>query len=161
MLKIALPYKDELNKLFIEAYQNPRNKYYFFQSYIDIEVFNNKDFNWCNTSFVSIDKDNRILGYLGWSECIRENKIDSLYIISFVEKSGIFALDLRKFIDKMMNSNYTKINFVAIPDNPADKYYQKFVKKYNGYQAGYYKKDIMLNDRKIYDRKVYEIMLKE
>ena len=158
MLKIALSFKDELNKLFLENYLREEYKYYLLSTFINKESFNDKEFGWGRSSFVSIDDKNKILGFLSFTEEIRVCSINNISIINFI-KSNIFNLDLFKFFKYMYNlNNIQKIGWNVIVGNPVEKKYDRICKRYNGYIVGIQKREVMLNDRKFYDKKLYEIL---
>ena len=158
MLKIALSFKDELNKLFLENYLKEEYKYYLLSTFIDKELFNDKEFGWGRSSFVSVDDKNKILGFLSFTEEIRVCSISNISIINFI-KSNIFNLDLFKFFKYMYNlNNIQKISWNVIIGNPVEKKYDRICKRYNGYIVGIQKREVMLNDRKLYDKKLYEIL---
>jgi RimJ/RimL family protein N-acetyltransferase len=66
------------------------------------------------------------------------------------------------FITDLFNKNgFNKINFCVAIGNPAEKMYDKIVRKYGGKIVGIFKNDVRLWDGKIYDTKHYEILKEE
>ena len=54
--------------------------------------------------------------------------------------------------------NFRKLNFYVIAGNPAEKAYDKMIKRYGGRVVGYRRKNTRLFDGKYYDEKLYEVM---
>ena len=84
----------------------------------------------------------------------------NLNIINFeAEPSMTFAMDLgRALTDIFEKYNFRKLNFYVIVGNPAEKAYDKMIKKYGGRVVGYRRENTRLFDGKYYDEKLYEVM---
>lgn len=57
-----------------------------------------------------------------------------------------------------LRSQCEGLDFGVVIGNPAEKIWDKTIKKLNGKVVGYYKRDVKLIDNKLYDMKVYEVM---
>lgn len=83
-----------------------------------------------------------------------------LNIINFEdEPSMTFARDLGQALTDIFEKYYfRKLNFCVIVGNPAEKAYDKMIKKYGGRVVGYRRENTRLFDGKYYDEKLYEVM---
>lgn len=156
MIELALLYKDELTTKLRKTWFKEKYKYYNYSSYFsDFELSTD---NWVNQQFVSVDKDNNILGYISYNVNRQTNNAEELGIISFVDNSITFGKDLHQVIlDIFLKFNYNKLSFTVVMGNPIEKYYNRMVLKYGGRIVGIKQQDARLMDNKIYDVKLYEI----
>lgn len=158
MLKRAILYKDELNKKYIEALDNERNKY-FYGMYNNFSITVDES-DWNSLQFVSVDKNNNIVGYIRGDidRCV--NYISSLAFINFTGQANVtFSKDCLKFFDLVFNTyKFNKIDWCVFVGNPAEKVYDKLIDKYGGRVVGTYKNDVYTYDKQLCDRKLYELM---
>lgn len=157
MLKPAILYADELKNKLRETWYIDKYKYYNYSSYFcDIEVA--KD-TWQYQQFVSVDKDNNVLGYISYQIGRQANFVDEFGIIAFVDNSITFGKDLHQVIlDMFFKFNFHKLSFQVVVGNPIERYYDKFVNKYRGRIVGIKYDECKLYDNNLYDIKLYEIM---
>ena len=102
MLKRAILYKDELNRKYIEALDNEKNKY-FYGMYNNFGITVDES-DWNALQFVSVDKNNNIIGYIraDIDRCV--NYISSLAFINFTGQANVtFSKDCLKFFDLAFN----------------------------------------------------------
>lgn len=160
MLELAYIHKERLNELWQKNALDPKYKYYFAGGYenYEKEIDNN---NWNNLSFVSLDINNRkILGFLSASIDRKAHKIDQLYLRGFDtdSKNFTFMIDILNFTKNLFSEyGFRKIEFSVVVGNPAEKYFDKLVKKNGGRIVGILKKSVRLMDGRLYDYKMYEI----
>lgn len=99
---------------------------------------------------------NGIISYdIDWTT----SKAYRLRVASFGPNPVTFAKDVKEAIDWI----FTKFNcegliFGVVVGNPAEKIWDKAIKKLNGRVVGYYKRDVKLIDNRLYDIKNYEVM---
>ena len=159
ILKIAYSYKDILQKKFEEIMFKEYYKYYNNDCYYDYDC-TPKDSSWNALQFVSIDKENNVVGYLSANINRSDNKISALEIVNFDHKCNItFAKDLHTFLlDLFEKFNFRKICWGVVVGNPIEKMYDKYCLKYGGSIVGTHKRHIKLYDGELYDYKLYEIL---
>lgn len=158
MLKLAYNYLSELNNTYREIVFDDKYKFYNTSGYWTYELTIG-NCNWSELDFVSVDKNDKILGYLGAGIDRNLNKIDYLRVLNFSNKDNIiFSKDLYKFIiDLFIKFNFRKIEFNVTVGNPIERMYDKYCLKYGGRIVGVKKQDVKLQDGKYYDNKLYEI----
>lgn len=157
MLKPAILYADVLKTKLRETWFVDKYKYYNFASYFsDTDVATD---NWQYQQFVSVDKDNNVLGYISYQIGRQANFVDEFGIIAFVDNSITFGKDLHQAIlDIFFKFNYNKISFQVVIGNPIERYYDKFVENYDGRIVGIKHDECKLYDGNLYDIKLYEVM---
>lgn len=160
MLKmaIAVTTSEELNKLIHEG----NYKYLNFSSYVNYNMVELGDSDWNNITRVSTTEDGRILGLFNASISQADCSISSCLFVKFrhnfkdeVKDEEIADKDFKEYIDSIMNHPIlTRVKFMAIKDNPANKTYEEFMEKYKG-ERFLLSNYIKLQDGKLYDTYVY------
>jgi len=157
MLKIAYTYKDKLQEVYNTIVFNDKYKYYNNSIYWSYEVKLSQD-SWNNIEMVSVDKNNNVRGFFRASISRESDKISALGIMNFYDKSVTFSKDLYQFLsDLFIKYNFRKIEFTVVIGNPAEKMYDRIMKKYGGRIVGVEKLSTKLVDGLYYDVKYYEI----
>ena len=165
MLKPAILYDNEVQKLYTELLTNNYEKYKFtnFNGYVDYKL-HISDNEWCNAAYVSVLNNNTLLGYMALGIDRGNNYMHGLFAISFLpdKLNPIFSRDLIEFIYNMFtNERYSvvnrKIESKVIVGNPAEKMWDKFVIKLGGTIHHYSIKEVNIDNR-YYDVKYYEIL---
>ncbi len=159
MLKIAYAYKDKLQIVYLDNILKDKYKYYNNGNYYNYDISNIAKNSWDALEFVSIDKNDNILGFLKADINRATNNILNLGVVNFSEhKSIIFSKDFYVFlIDLFIKYNFRKINFNVVIGNPIERMYDKYINKYGGRIVGIYKDETKLVDGTYCDSKVYEI----
>lgn len=157
MLKLAYLYKDKLNEKYAQIAFDERYKFYVGQywSYsLDIN-----DNSWDVIQMVSVDKNDNVIGYLSANVDRFSNKASSVGAINFDRNINlVFSKDLHKFLeDLFIKYNFRKVEWWVIVGNPAEKMYNKIIKKYGGKVTGIKKESIMTPDGILADVKEYEL----
>jgi hypothetical protein len=164
MLKLAIGYKDELEKKFYEMVHDDRFMFAFADSYKSMPEIKKDTWNKCQ--YVSMVGDT-IIGYISYSvdrDALRVSGVQMMNFYSFNEGDGsddkrsVFGKDVLKVFKEMLTRDYRKITFTAFEGNPIIPTYDKLVNKYGGRVVGIYKDHEKLWDGKYYDMKIYEIM---
>jgi hypothetical protein len=136
---------------------NDKYKYFNIGTYWDYDV-KTEDNSWNRLEFVSVDKDDKVIGYLKAGIDRSSYTVSSLAIINFYDINMTFSRDLHQFlVDIFMKYNFTKIEFSVVVGNPAEMMYDKYIAKYGGRIVGTFHKSVSLQDGKLYDVKYYEI----
>ena len=156
MLELAINYADELKTKMQSIWFDEKYKYYNSQNYYS--EFNIADNTWSQHQYVSVDSNNKVIGFIDYSINRQTNAVSNVGIISFSNNKLTFARDLiSAFKDIFDKFRFHKINFFVILGNPTEKHYDKMVEKCGGRIVGIYKQDVKLIDNKLYDIKIYEI----
>lgn len=160
MLKLAKPYKDQIEKAQIHVIENEEQyKYLNVSSYWDNFMSEIPDSDWNSIIRLSVAED-KVLGYFKALIARDTNDVSSLTIVNFNLKtiSFTFIKDLETFIKYLLEyKKFRKIAFSVVVGNPAERLYDKFIEKYNGRVVGVRKNDVKLVDGKYYDLKLYEL----
>lgn len=161
MLKLAKVYEHQLHGLFARTAFNEKFKFYNSTNYYNYNLELDND-SWNRLQFVSVNKHNDVLGYFSAKISRTAECVTSLEVINFYDINYTFSKDFHQFLtDLFVKFKFRKINFGVVVGNPAEKMYDKYIEKYNGRFAGYYKKDVRLYDGNYYDFKVYEVFKEE
>ena len=156
MLELAYANQQELTKKFLEISFVDKYKYFDFTNFINYELNLSKD-SWSSLEYVS-KKDNEIIGYLRASINRSAGFVSSLGVANFGDKNIEFAKDFYRFLeDLFMKFDFYKIRFDVVIGNPAEKMYDRFIKRYGGRIIGTYIKDTKLWTGEYCDVKSYEI----
>jgi hypothetical protein len=164
MLKLSYFYKTRIQEEYKKIIYDEKYKYYFCQCFWNYEFpLSTGDSDWYGIEYVSVDRNNNIIGYLGANIDRESNKVSSLRILNFKDKGNItFSRDLRNFIIELFERyKVNKIEFSVVGGNPIEKMYDKYIKKYNGRIVGHFKDYVKLTDGEYHDYKMYEIFKKD
>lgn len=157
MLKLAKLYETQLNELYMNTIYQERFKYFNYSNYSNYDVELKND-SWNELEFVSVDKEDNVIGFLAAKIDRVSDHVSSLKIINFYDINITFSRDFHQFLnDLFIKFNFRKICFSVLVGNPAETMYDKYINKYNGRVVGTYKDDVRLFDGKYYDCKAYEI----
>ena len=160
MLRAAQLYKEELEKKNIESWYKPENIYY--HGGTGEYMINIPDNNADSHCFVSVDKDDNVIGYISYNVDWSAMSADNWGIISFDKGNLIFAKDLYQAIcDCFEIYRLNRISWFCYADNPAIRGYRNFIKKHGGRECGYYRQYIKLKDGKLHDSVSFEILAEE
>ena len=157
MIKPAVLYEEELTKKLRETWYDEKYKYYHFGNFFtDFDIVKDT-FN--NHQFVSVDKNNNILGYFSYSVDRVAYNANEFGIVAFEDYSLTFGKDLHQvFDDIFMKYNFNKVTFFCVVGNPIMPYYIKKINKLGGRYIGEYKNHVKLMDGKIYDVALFELL---
>lgn len=160
MLKAAQLYTEKLQEENIKSWYKPENIFWeggTWSSQIDIE-----ENNYNRHQFVSVDKNENIIGYITYNVDWAAMSADRFGIISFRKGNVEFAKDVYKVICNLFEVYHmNRISWFAFTDNPAIKSYRNFIKKHGGRECAYYRQIAKLQDGKLHDSVVFEILANE
>lgn len=156
MLDVAINHVETLQSKFRQMWFQDKYKYWnYFPYFTDFEVSQD---SWNKHQFVSLDKNNEIIGYIGYEINRSAYNCDSLNIINFTDDPIIFGVDLRQALKDIFEKfKFNKLNFSVVIGNPIEKAYDKIIAKYGGRIVGIQAKEAKLFDGEYYDVKLYEI----
>lgn len=156
MLDIALKYKDELNKLYINTWYNEKYKYYNYRSFYELPKFDES--TWDGHDFVSLNKKGEIIGAIGYSINRPTESVCGLGILNFTDDPAFGKDVLQAIQDIFEKFNFRKLSFCVVIGNPIEKTYDRLAAKYGGRIVGIEKEETKLADNRYYDVKRYEIL---
>lgn len=157
MLKPAILYKEQLMEKYSEIMYNPEYQYYF--GYPSSWLPNIPDNTENGHYFVSVDKNNNVIGYICYAINYLSKSCFNFGIISFNKNNITFGKDVYKTIYDIFNKyNFNRIEWNCFEDNPAIRGYRNFIKKCGGREVGYLKQTNVLMDQKLHDSILFEIM---
>ena len=164
MLKPAIEYKEEIQRLLKEAYYNDKEKFSYYNPSCDYEFLLGDVKIEKNTmkkhQFVSIHNE-QIVGFISYNINLLNYRVYNMRCISFVN-SMTFALDLKRSIENIFEVyKFRKMNFEAFVGHPIESSYDRMVEKVNGRIVGIQKEHCKLSDGKFHDLKIYEILRKD
>lgn len=160
MLKPAQLYKERLQEENIKAWYKPEN--IFWNGDTGDSTIDLPDDNYGSHCFVSVDRDNNIIGYICYAVDWSAMSADRFGIISYKKNSIEFAKDLYEVIcDLFEKYHMNRISWAAFADNPAIRGYRNFIKKHGGRECGYYRQIARLQDGVLHDSIAFEILAEE
>ena len=120
------------------------------------------DNNYDTHNFVSVDKNDRVIGYITYFVNWNAMSADSFGAISYDKGNLIFVKDLYTAIcDIFEKYNMNRLSWWCYSDNPAIRGYRSFIKKHGGRECGYLRQYSRLQDGKLHDSVLFEIMANE
>lgn len=160
MLKQAQLYKEKLQEENIKSWYKPENIYWSGSAGdYEIELPNN---NYDKHCFVSVDKEENVIGYITYAVDWSSMSAYGFGIISFRKNSVEFAKDLYKAIcDCFEVYHMNRISWYCYADNPAIRGYRNFIKKHGGVECGHSRQVARLQDGKLHDSVEFEILAEE
>ena len=159
---MAFPLKDKLQKEYEKIVGNEFYKYYNPATWWNFNL-KIEDSSWSGIDYVSVDGNENIIGYMRAEISRNDNKVSSLAILNFKNKSNItYSKDLYQFLTELFTKYcFRKIEFSVVVGNPIEKMYDKYIQKYGGKIVGKYSEYVTLQDGNCCDFKLYEIFRTE
>lgn len=160
MLKPAQLYMEELQEENINAWYQPENIYW--NGGVGDTSIDLPDNNYDSHHFVSVDKNDNVIGYICYSVDWNALSADRFGMISFRKGNIEFAKDVYRAICNIFKVYHlNRIQWCCFADNPAIRGYRNFIKKHGGRECGYYRKRARLQDGLLHDMVDFEIMAEE
>ena len=160
MLKPAQLYKDQLLKEYVKTWYKPENIYY--TGWTGDSVPEIPDNNYDSHHFVSVDKNNNLIGYISYSVDWIAMNADRFGIISFDCGNIEFAKDVYKAISDLFKVYHmNRISWCCYVENPAIRGYRNFIKKHGGKECAYHRQIAKLQDGRLHNNVEFEIMANE
>lgn len=160
MLKPAQLYAEKLQEENIKSWYKPENIFWeggTGSSQIDIGEDN---YN-CH-QFVSVDKDDNVIGYIVYSIDWQAMNADRFGIISYDKGNLIFVKDVYTVICNLFEIYHmNRVSWFAFADNPAVRGYRNFIKKHGGRECAFQRQIAKLMDGKLHDSVSFEILAEE
>lgn len=128
MLKPAVAYKEELDKLFAQEIYTERYFYYVGYAYgFELPEIRSQD-NYYQWAIVSKD---RVVGYLAYHIEPSTDNVDRFGLYSFEEGNVVVLHDTFYQLERLMLRHH-RLEWRVIEGNHAKRGYDEFCKKYNG-----------------------------
>lgn len=133
-LSNARLHKEALNKLFYDAWYDPKYQYYFGGDQRWTPWFGNEDSDQSgNRNWAVLNKDGVVIGYIGYSWNANLRIACNFGAINFSDDKMTFALALKqvvKDIFELFNANVMEWSVVC--GNPVEESYDKMCQRYHG-----------------------------
>lgn len=157
MLKPAQLYEEKLQKANVESWYDLSNQYC--NSWCcDDEIVLEKS-NGQYHQFVSVDKNDNVIGYITYSVDWSSMSASRFGIISYDKGNLLFIRDVQKVVHNIFfKYNFNRIEWRAYEDNSAISGYRKFIKRFGGKECGYLRQTVKLMDGKLHDMAIFEIL---
>lgn len=153
-----MPYQNKLNEEWQKIVYTDKYKYYNFSNYWGYTIDLATD-SWNRLQFVSVDKNDNVIGYFCAYLERSMNKVTGIAAMNFRNVNITFSKDFYKFLTDLFEVHkFHKIEWQVAIGNPAEKIYDKIIKKYGGNIVGIEHESTKFDDGKYYDVKEYEIM---
>lgn len=160
MLRPAQLYKNKLYDEYVKTWYKPENMFY--TGYIGDRVPEIPDNNYDSHHFVSVDKNDNLIGYIAYSVDWVSMNADRFGIISFDRGNIEFGKDVYRVICNLFKKYHmNRISWHAYVENPAVRAYRNFIKKHGGRECGYYRQNVKLQDGRLHDSVQFEILAEE
>lgn len=158
MLKPAQLYKDELQKKLVETWYDEKYKYFYDTSGKNEIVL--PDNCYYQRYFVSVDKNENILGYICYTYDDNSSYAKWFGIMCFEDSYCYeFIADVIRVIDDIFYKfNLNRIEFQCFAMNPVCDAYRRFIKKYGGREVATLRQTTKLMDGMFHDSILFEIL---
>lgn len=160
MLKPAQLYKDKLIEESIKSWYKPEN--IFYSGYSGDGLPDIPDNNHDSHHFVSVDKNDEVIGYICYALNWSAMSAYQFGLISFKKGSIAFAKDVYQAVcDLFEKYHMNRIAWKAYADNPAVRGYRNFIKRHGGKECAYHRQIARLQDGRLHDMVEFEILAEE
>lgn len=160
MLKPAQLYEGKLQEENIKAWYKPEN--IFWNGGTGDSIINLPKDNCDRHCFVSVDRNDNVIGYIGYRVDWSAMSVYGFEIISYQKGNLQFVRDIYQVICNLFGQyNMNRIEWCCYTDNPAIRGYRNFIKRHGGKECGYYRQIAKLQDGKLHDLVHFEILADE
>lgn len=155
MLVAAQLYKEEVTRKLQATWYSLKYQYFWdgYGSDLDIPT----DSYW-KKQFVFLDEKGEVTGYFSYNYNSNTSSMNNFGLISFIDYNPKFILAIYEHIAAALKNGVKRIEFFAYEDNPANKGYQKLIKRFGGKQVGKLTNNTRLLDNKLHNTLIYEII---
>lgn len=159
MLRPAQLYQDQLQEKIFKTWYD--EKYMFWEGGPGNSQLNLDDNNYECHQFVSVDKNDDVIGYITYRIDWAAMNADRFGIIGF-DENVLFAKDVYKAICNLFEKYHmNRVSWFAFIENPAVRGYRNFIKKHGGVECAYHRQIAKLMDGKLHDSVEFEILAEE
>lgn len=162
MLKNANLYMNELQTKILEIWYDPKYHNYFEGYGRWTPVPYNLGEETTRFNFVSVDKQNNVVGYIGYLIAPTVRLAYNFGAMSFFDDSIAFACDLRRSINEIFTTwGLQTLEWSVVWDNPARHKYDRLIKHCGGRIVGRQSNRVCGLDGQFHDTCMYEIRAKD
>lgn len=155
MLVPAQNYKDELQRELIARWYDPKYSHYFAGERGGSNIADNA---FWRRDFVYIDDDGNIAGFFGYAFNETSKSMYNFGLIGFRDNNTRMIYEIIAHVRMMFETHQAqRAEFWAFADNPANKLYKRFCRKYGGREAAHLHRTTYY-DGAYHDTIVYEFM---
>ena len=160
MLKPAQLYEQQLQEENIKSWYSSKN--IFWNGGHGESIIELPEDNYDSHNFVSVDRNEKVIGYISYDVDWSAMSVSNFGAISFDKGSIMFAKDLYTSVcDIFEKYNMNRMSWWCYEDNPAIRGYRNFIKKHGGRECGYLRQYSRLQDGKLHDSVLFEILADE
>lgn len=164
MLKPAQLYKEQLEVENIKAWYKLENM--FWSSGAGDSNIELPEDNYDSHCFVSVDSNDNVIGYISYSVDWVAMSASNFEIINYqkdnLKMSMLFVKDVWKAIcDLFEVYHMNRLEWWCYAENPAIRGYRNFIKRHGGRECGYFRQIAKLQDGKVHDSVVFEVLAEE
>lgn len=153
MLIDANKYKRQIYKELLKL-SNKEKFFYFGSDEIQLPEINEDNKNKGVYRFGIVDSD-KLIGYFSYYIDLKNLSVSSFGLVSFDKKNKIIGLDVYKEIKRIIKKySLHSIQWNMVGDNPAERHYDKYIKKFNGIKY-VFPEAIRTKDGKFHDDVLY------
>ena len=156
MIKPAQLYKEELEKKMYEQWYKPETSFYSGLGNSSVKL---KEDNYDTRQYVSVDKDNNVIGYIAHDVDWIMKTANHFGMISFDKGNLTFAIDLYEVITNLFcKEKFNRVEWRCFTDNPAVRGYKKLIDRIGGRIAGTLHNTCVFPDGSMHDSYIFEIL---
>lgn len=155
MLVPAQNYREELQREMIARWYNPKYSHYFAGERGNGNIADNA---YWRRDYVYLDDDGEVAGYFGYAFNETSKSMYNFGLIGFRDNNTHMVYEVLSHILYMFKSHQAqRAEFWAFNDNPANKLYKRFCRKYGGREAAHLHRSAYY-DGAYHDTTIYELM---
>ena len=152
--------QDELRNLFTGRWYDKKFMYYYDGT--GRQLYQCDDNCFYSRQFVSVDKDDNIVGYIGYNYNNDARSAAQFGLCSFDSYNQTFFNDVIIAIYEIFYKfGLNRIEFCAFSGNPAVKGYRAFLKRYGGREVCRLRNTCRLMDGQLHDTIIFEVLVED
>lgn len=128
MLKPAVLYKEELEKLFYEKLYS--DEMFFYEGYGGSYSVPNLNVDNCLQQYAILDSHENVIGFLSYSINVSVGNVYNFGLFGF-KNSPRLGKELKTKLEELLDK-YGRIEWCCVDNNPVLKHYIKFCEEHNG-----------------------------
>lgn len=134
MLVPAILYKNEIeNMMKLYSYSDEMMLYSGYLGSSIPCISENADGSMYHYAIIDEKNNNKLIGFFTYNIDWYVSSVNCFGLFSFDKNNRIIGLDVRRELNKIINEYHIhRMEWRMIGDNPVERHYDKFCKKYNG-----------------------------
>jgi hypothetical protein len=131
VLDLAIKYEAKLQELFSRVAFD--EKYMFFNGCSYRDKYKADESTWNKHEFVSLDKEENVIGYIKYNIDRESSVASGLQIINFTNNKIIFGKDVMQALEEVFTKfKFRKLKYAVYVGNPIEGTYDRLTKLYGG-----------------------------